>query len=172
MTQITLLKDFRISTLGHLTAPACLGLAERTFGKESPEYKAVQNFTKDKRAGFVASVRGFVVGFVVYDNRQRDKAEVLAFAVHRPDRRQGIGRLLMSKVAKGPRAEVAIKVDDGLLDAHLFLRSQGFRAVEIERGKHTKYVFTKTTDCTVAVKQDVLNPKTLQHRGVRHENVH
>ncbi len=53
---------------------ACLGLAERVFGKDSPQFQAVRDFTKEKRAGYVATIRRFVVGFIVYDNRGRDTA--------------------------------------------------------------------------------------------------
>ena len=145
MTQLTSSQDFKVATLGHRSAPTCLSLAERTFGKESSKYKIVQNFMKEKRAGLVASIRGCVVGFIVYDNRNREKAEVLAFAVHKPDRRQGIGRLLMGKVAKWPRTEVSVKVDERNLAAQIFLRVQGFRATEIEHGSPEYYVFERGT---------------------------
>ena len=163
MLQVNSFHELKLNALGNISAPACLGLAERTFGQDSPEYRTVLNFTKEKRAGFVATIRGFVVGFIVYDNRNREKAEVLAFAVHKPDRRQGVGRSLMGKVAKGPREEVTVKVDDRLLDAHLFLRSLGFRAVKIERGQSTKYVFHKATDVATSNQQDA--PTSFQPCG-------
>ncbi len=167
MLQNKSFQELKFTALGSLSAPACLGLAERTFGKESTEYRTVLNFTKEKRAGFIASIRGFTVGFVVYDNRHREKAEVLALAVHKPDRRLGIGRSLLGRIAKGLREEITIKVDDRLLDAHLFLRSLGFRAVEIEHDQSVKYVFHKATDVAVSMKQDA--QKSLQLCGACHE---
>ena len=171
MLQTNPFHKLKISALGSVSAPTCLGLAERTFGKNSQEYRSVLNFTKEKRAGFIASIRGFVVGFIVYDNRHREKAEILAFAVHKQDRRQGIGRQLMGRGAKGPREEVTIKVDDRLLNAHLFLRSLGFRAVEIEHGQSTRYVFKRAKDIATSMKQETST--TLQLcGGTTHETVY
>ena len=169
MLQINPFHKLKITALDSVSAPTCLGLAERTFGKNTQEYRSILNFTKEKRAGFIASIRGFVVGFVVYDNRHREKAEVLAFAVHKTNRRAGIGRQLMGRVTKGPREEVTIKVNDRLLDVHLFLRSLGFQAVKIEHGQSTRYVFKRAK--ATSSKQDA--PTTLQLcGGTAHETVY
>ena len=132
--------ELRITQLTNRSALACLGLAERTFGKDSPQFQTVRDFMKEKRAGYVATVRSCVVGFIVHDNRGLDTAQVLALAVHKPDRRQGIGGQLLERVVQLPRREIVVSVDERNLDAQLFLRSQGFRAVAIERNH---YIFKR-----------------------------
>ena len=136
--------DLRINQLGSTSALACLGLAERVFGKDSPQFQAVRDFTKEKRAGYVATIRRFVVGFIVYDNRGRDTAQILSLAVHKSDRRQGIGGLLLNRIIRLPRREIVARIDERNLDAQLFLRAQGFRAVEIEHGTPEFYLFKRS----------------------------
>ena len=133
-----------ISRLGNRTAVACRDLAARTFGKDSPLFQVVYDFTKEKRAGYVAHIRNCVAGFIVYDNRNMDVAVVLALAVRKSGRREGIGRQLLDRVVRLPRKEIIINVDERNLDAQLFLRSQGFRAVAIQQGTPEFYVFTRS----------------------------
>ena len=75
----------RIAQLTNRSALASLDLAERTFGKDSPQFHAVRDFMKEKRAGYVATVRNCVVGFIVHDNWGMDAAQVLALAIHKQD---------------------------------------------------------------------------------------
>ena len=131
----------RIKQLDHRSVSGCLGLAERTFGKDSPEFQTVRNFTEEKRAGYIATIRNCTVGFVVYDNRSMDIAQVLTLAVCKPDRRQGIGGQLLGRVVRLPRKEIIVNVDERNLDAQLFLRSQGFLAVAVEYGY---YIFKRS----------------------------
>jgi hypothetical protein len=63
MLQINPFHQLKISALGSVSAPTCLGLAERTFGKKSPEYRSVLNFTKEKRAASVARWTAAAFGF-------------------------------------------------------------------------------------------------------------
>jgi len=132
--------DLRINQLTNRSALASLGLAERTFGKDSPQFRTVRDFMKEKRAGYVATIRNCVVAFIVYDNRGLDVAQVLALAVRRPDRRQGIGGQLLERVVQLPRREIIVSVGERNLEAQLFLRAQGFRAVATERDH---YIFKR-----------------------------
>ena len=133
----------RIAPLGLRSAQACLDLAARTFGKDSPQYQAVRNFAVEKRAGYVATIRNCVVGFIVYDNRGMEAAHILALAVRKSDRREGIGRQLLNRVVRLPRKEIIATVDERNLDLQLFLRSQEFQAVAIEPGTPEHYVFKR-----------------------------
>jgi len=137
--------DLRVTQLNSRSALACLGLAAHTFGKDSPEFQAVRDFTAEKRAGYVATIRNCVVGFAVYDNRGMDDAQVLALAVSKPNRRQGIGGQLLGRVVRLPRKEIIVNADEQNLDAQLFLRAQGFQAVGIEQNH---YIFKR---CKVGV---------------------
>ena len=149
--------DLRITQLGSTSAWACLGLAERVFGKDSPQFQAVRDFTKEKRAGYVATIRGVVVGFIVYDNRGRETAQVLSLAVHKPDRRRGIGSRLLERIIRLPRKEIVVKVDERNLDAQLFLRSQGVRAVEIKPGTPECYIFKRSKVSVASTASEVNN---------------
>lgn len=48
MSQVNSFHKLKISTLGSVSAPTCLGLAERTFGKKSPEYRVGLELHKGK----------------------------------------------------------------------------------------------------------------------------
>ena len=154
--------NLRIVQLNHRSALTCLGLAERVFGKDSPEFQVVRNFTAEKRAGYVATIRGCVVGFAVYDNRGMDTVQVLALAVCKPDRREGIGGQLLTRIVHLPRKEVVVNIDGRNIVAQLFLRSQGFRAVTIEQDQFT---FKRCKVGIVSAATDV--KPSLQHTGVR-----
>ena len=161
MTQLH--NEIKIQRLGSRSALACLSLAVRTFGIDSPQYRAIKFFNSQRRAGYIATIRNRAVGFVVYDNRSYEQAEVLAFAVERSSRKQGIGRRLMERVTQLPRKVVTIRVIETSLETQLFLRSQGFRAIKIE---HTEplnyYIFQKVMDSRTDAKHGVSFPN-LQH---------
>jgi ribosomal protein S18 acetylase RimI-like enzyme len=135
--------DLRITPLGHRSARICLSLALRTFGPDSPQFQAVRDFAAEKRGGYIALVRNCVAGFIIHDNRDLEVARILALAVRTPDRREGIGSQLLDRVLRLPRQEVIAHVDERNLETQLFLRSQGFRAVAIERGTPDHYVFKR-----------------------------
>ena len=136
--------DLRITQLGSRSVLACLSLASRTFGNDSPLFQVVRDFTKEKRSGYVATIRNCVAGFIICNNRDKDVEQILALAVRKPDRRAGIGGQLLNRVVRLPRREIIATVDERSLDIQLFLRSQGFRAVAIERGTPDSYVFKRT----------------------------
>jgi ribosomal protein S18 acetylase RimI-like enzyme len=154
--------DFRVTQLCDRSATACLGLAARIFGKDSPQFRAVRDFAKDKRAGYIATVRNCTVGFVIYDNRGMDTAQVLALAVGKPNRRQGTGGLLLERVVRLPRKEIIVNVDERNLDAQLFLRSQGFRAIDTKDG----YYIFKRSKVSVAFPATEVQP-SLQTVGAQ-----
>ena len=146
-----------IVPLCHRSAPCCLGLAERTFGKNSPEYKAVLNFDRERRSGFLVHIRRCVVGFIVVDNRNLEHTNILAMAVCKSERRTGIGREMLRRLIRyGKRKTITIRVNADAIEAHEFLRSQGFNVVAIEmKSQQRKYVFQKVMDCPTASTKDV-----------------
>ena len=154
--------DLRVTRLNQRSASSCLGLAERVFGKDSPEFQTVRDFSKEKRAGYIATIRNCVVGFAVYDNRGMDTVQVLALAVCKPDRREGIGGQLLTRIVHLPRKEVVINIDGRNIVAQLFLRSQGFRAVTIEQDQFT---FKRCKVGVVSAATEVTH--SLQHTGTQ-----
>ena len=71
-------------------------------------------------------------------------AQLLALAVRKSDRCEGIGRQLLDRVVRLPRKEIIANVDERNLETQLFLRSAGFRAVAIEPGTPEYYVFKRS----------------------------
>lgn len=104
--------------------------------------------------GMVAEHGDMVVGFMVYE-LQKQRIDLLKLAVHPEFQRQHVGRQLMrklqGKLSAGRRQAIEVRVPDGNLDGHLWLRAMGFRAVEVERrgfGREDAYVFR--FDCVEA----------------------
>jgi GNAT superfamily N-acetyltransferase len=154
-----------IVPLCHRSAPCCLGLAERTFGKDSPEYKAVQNFNSERRAGFLVHIRRCVVGFIVLDNRNVEHTEILAMAVCKSERRTGIGRELLHRLVRyGKRKTLTIRVKADAIEAHEFLRSQGFTVAAIKmESPQMSYVFQKVMDRPTTSTKDVTKHQPSHH---------
>ena len=81
-----------------------------------------------------------VVGFMVY-TLYKTKVLVENFAVHPAWRRLGVGTQmvakLISKLSPTRRTRLVIEVHESNLDAQLFWRSQGFKAVSILKNYYT-----------------------------------
>jgi len=82
----------------------------------------------------VAKIDSQLVGYLIY-SRCRDKLVIENLAVDRSFRRNLVGKKLVLSVIDnlGNRDCVELNVADSNLDAHLFLRSLGFKASEIKR---------------------------------------
>jgi ribosomal-protein-alanine N-acetyltransferase len=96
--------------------------------------------------GMVAEWKDIVVGFQVYE-LWKDKFVILNLSVHPDWRRQGVGRLmlhhngdrgggrgLLTKLSPDRRTKIEVTVRDSNLLGQLFLKSQGFKAVQVLRG--------------------------------------
>ncbi len=86
--------------------------------------------------GMVAEHHERVVGFMIYE-LHKNRLHVLNFAVHPDFRRRGIGgqmlQKLMGKLGLGRRNRIMLEVRETNLDAQLFFREQGFRAISLLR---------------------------------------
>jgi len=75
-----------------------------------------------------------VVGFMIYE-LHKARIHVLNFAVAPPFRRKGVGSQmiakLIGKLSTQRRSRIALEVRETNLDAQLFFRSNGFRAVSV-----------------------------------------
>lgn len=82
----------------------------------------------------VAELEGRVVGLLAYDISRVSKIKVIVLAVESGSRRKGVGRelvdLLTAKL-NGKRNKIELSVSEYSLDAQLFLRAMGFKAVSI-----------------------------------------
>lgn len=86
--------------------------------------------------GMVADQDDKVVGFMIYE-LHKTRLHVLNFAVSAAARRQGVGHRmiakLVGKLSAQRRTRIVLEVRETNLDAQLFFRSQGFRAVNVLR---------------------------------------
>lgn len=86
--------------------------------------------------GMVADVDEQVAGFNIYEFH-RNRLHVLNFAVDHAYRRRGVGaamvRKLVSKLSRQRRNRIMLEVRETNLDAQLFFRDLGFRAVSLLR---------------------------------------
>nr|WP_148080709.1 ribosomal protein S18-alanine N-acetyltransferase [Roseimaritima ulvae] len=86
--------------------------------------------------GMVAEQEDRVVGFMIYE-LHKNRLHILNFAVAADAKRQGIGRSmvskLMGKLSHDRRNRIMLEVRETNLDAQLFFRGLGFRAVSVLR---------------------------------------
>ena len=86
--------------------------------------------------GMVADCEDKVVGFMIYE-LHKTRLHILNFAVHAQHRRLGVGQRMVdklsAKLSSGRRSRILLEVRETNLDAQLFFRKQGFRAVSVLR---------------------------------------
>ena len=96
--------------------------------------------------GMVAELKEDVVGFMVYE-LEKSYLEVINLAVAADLRRNGIAtqmtKLLKEKLSPARRTSIRMKVMEDNLNMQLFLRSQCFKAINVEKnyyklGKKTR----------------------------------
>ena len=82
----------------------------------------------------VAEYRGEIVGFMIYE-LLKHRINLLNLAVARKYRRRSFGAQLVDRLVKKllttSRSKISFTVRERNLDAQLFFRSQGFRAISI-----------------------------------------
>ncbi len=87
--------------------------------------------------GMVAEYDEHVVGFMIYE-LHKTRLHILNFAVHPEFRRSHIGlqmvSKLRSKLSYQRRTQITLEVRETNLEAQLFFRGQGFRAINVLHG--------------------------------------
>ena len=116
--------------------------------------------------GMVAEQGEKVVGFMIYE-LHKTKLHILNFAVHPACRRLGVGAQmvakLISKLSSHRRTRITLEVRETNLQAQLFFRAQGFRAVRVLRsyyddsGEDAFLMQYQLTDETCEVHEDSVN---------------
>lgn len=102
------------------------------------------------RYGFVATLNGTIVGFVLFTRlRKKDLLILDELVVARGYRRRGVGSLLVECTMKACNVSHAkVLVSELATNAHLFFRSQSFVASKVRKdyfGDHEDaYVFIRT----------------------------
>jgi len=87
---------------------------------------------------FVTEMNGKVVAFMVYELSEHHLEILRGIAVHPSQRRQGIGAVMIAKLASKlsahRRTRIITTVHETDLPRQMFYRSQGFKAVRLLRG--------------------------------------
>lgn len=109
--------EITIAPLDGRSLRSCKRIAAEAFDENSHENQAVQAFSTTNQSGFAARVKGKIVGFALCSGR--NPVKILAFAVEKKQRRNGIGRMLLDRIVRLSRQKVIVTVDDRALDAHL-----------------------------------------------------
>lgn len=113
-----------------------LQIENRSFEFSWSEEDFVRCLRQRNCIGMIAEHNERVVGFMIYE-LHRNRLHVLNFAVHPDFRRRGVGtqmlKKLVSKLSPQRRSRIMLEVRETNLDAQLFFREQGFRAVSVLR---------------------------------------
>lgn len=116
--------------------PAVLAIESESFEFSWTEDDFIRCLRQRNCIGMVAEQDGRVVGFMIYE-LHKNRLHILNFAVAAESRRQGVGRVmvgkLLSKLTHERRNRVMLEVRETNLEAQLFFKQLGFRAVSVLR---------------------------------------
>ena len=116
--------------------PAVLSIEEASFEFPWCEEEFIRCLRQRNCIGMVAERNDQVVGFMIYE-LHKNRLHLLNFAVDPLGRRQSIGRSmldkLVSKLSHDRRNRIMLEVRETNLDAQLFFKQLGFRAISVLR---------------------------------------
>jgi ribosomal-protein-alanine N-acetyltransferase len=115
---------------------AVIDIEQRSFEFPWSEEEFVRCLRQRNCIGMVAERDSAVVGFMIYE-LHKNRLHLLNFAVASDMRRQGIGKAMIEKLASKLSAErrnrIMLEVRETNLEAQLFFRELGFRAISVLR---------------------------------------
>ncbi|MCA9148737.1 MAG: ribosomal protein S18-alanine N-acetyltransferase [Planctomycetales bacterium] len=116
--------------------PEVLEIERQSFEFPWSEEDFIRCLRQRNCIGMVAEHDDKIVGFMIYE-LHKNRLHILNFAVHEDFRRSGIGRQmnskLNSKLSHQRRTRILLEVRETNLDAQLFFRAAGYRAVSVLR---------------------------------------
>lgn len=116
--------------------PEVLQIESGSFEFPWSEEEFVRCLRQRNCIGMVAEWNERIVGFMIYE-LHRSRLHLLNFAVHQTFRRQGVGRAMLSKLfgklSSQRRSRILLEVRETNLEAQLFFRELGFRAIHVLR---------------------------------------
>lgn len=116
--------------------PAVLAIESQSFEFSWNEDDFIRCLRQRNCIGMVAERDDQVVGFMIYE-LHKNRLHILNFAVSKEIRRQGIGQSmvgkLLSKLSHERRNRIMLEVRETNLDAQLFFKGLGFRAISVLR---------------------------------------
>ena len=116
--------------------PAVLEIESQGFEFPWSEDEFIRCLRQRNCIGMVAEQDDQVVGFMIYE-LHKNRLHILNFAVAAEARRSGVGKAmcekLISKLSHDRRNRIMLEVRETNLDAQLFFRNLGFRAISVLR---------------------------------------
>lgn len=116
--------------------PAVLAIENQCFEFSWTEDDFIRCLRQRNCIGMVAEQEDRVVGFMIYE-LHKNRLHILNFAVDEDMRRQGVGAAmvnkLLSKLTHERRNRIMLEVRETNLEAQLFFKEVGFRAVSVLR---------------------------------------
>lgn len=116
--------------------PAVLAIENECFEYPWQDEDFIRCLRQRNCIGMVAEAKGQIVGFMVYE-LHKHRLHVLNFAVAPRFQRREVGTQLLDKLkgklSRDRRDRILLEVGETNIDAQLFLRASGFRAVSILR---------------------------------------
>ncbi len=116
--------------------PEVLAIENRSFEFPWSDEDFIRCLRQRNCIGMVAEYDERVVGFMIYE-LHKNRLHVLNFAVRPEFRRRGVGRSmirkLIGKLSDQRRNRILLEIRETNLDAQLFFRDCGFRAISVLR---------------------------------------
>ena len=116
--------------------PAVLAIENQSFEFSWTEDDFIRCLRQRNCIGMVAEQDDKVVGFMIYE-LHKNRLHILNFAVGSQSRRQGVGNAmvskLLSKLSHERRNRIMLEVRETNLEAQLFFKHLGFRAISVLR---------------------------------------
>lgn len=116
--------------------PAVMDIEQQSFEFPWSEEEFIRCLRQRNCIGMVAEREDQVAGFMIYE-LHKNRLHLLNFAVGAGMRRVGIGTAMIEKLASKLTAErrnrIMLEVRETNLDAQIFFRQRGFRAISVLR---------------------------------------
>jgi ribosomal-protein-alanine N-acetyltransferase len=116
--------------------PEVLAIESLCFERPWTEEDFIRPLRQNNCIGMVIEAQEQIHGFMLYE-LHKNELRLLNFAVHPASQRQGFGaamiRKLVSKLSQQMRRRIVDEVRETNLPMQLFLRSQGFQCIGVNR---------------------------------------
>ncbi|MFO1063519.1 MAG: ribosomal protein S18-alanine N-acetyltransferase [Pirellulales bacterium] len=116
--------------------PAVLDIEQQSFEFPWSEEEFIRCLRQRNCIGMVAELDSVVCGFMIYE-LHKNRLHLLNFAVAPSARRKGVGSAMVSKLSgklsADRRNRIMLEVRETNLDAQIFFRERGFRAISVLR---------------------------------------
>ncbi len=116
--------------------PSVLDIEQQSFEFPWSEEEFIRCLRQRNCIGMVAERDNAIAGFMIYE-LHKNRLHLLNFAVSKDLRRSGVGTAMIeklsSKLTPDRRNRIMLEVRETNLDAQLFFKQRGFRAISVLR---------------------------------------